>query len=96
MAAKVTLYTTGFCGYCSRAKSLLSGKNVAFHEVQVDRRPDLRSWLAERSGQRTIPQVFVNGSALGGYTDLAALDRQGKLDPLLAREPVASDPEVRT
>lgn len=96
MAAKVTLYTTSFCGFCNGVKSLLSRKNVTFEEIRVDKRPDLRTWLAERSGQRTIPQLFVNGSALGGFTDLVALDRQGKLDPLLSRDPVATDPEVRT
>jgi len=94
MSARVTVYTTAFCPFCVRAKSLLSQKNVPFVEVAVDRRQDLRRWIAERSGQTTVPQVFVNGAALGGFTDLVALDRKGELDPLLSRDPDAGDPET--
>lgn len=95
MSARVTVYTTAYCPYCTRAKSLLSQKKVAFDEIAVDDRSDLRTWLVERSGQRTVPQVFVNGVAVGGFTDLVALDRRGELDPLLARDPSATDPETR-
>ena len=95
MSAQVVIYTTGYCPYCTRAKSLLSKKSVQFREVDVSARPDLRSWIAERTGQRTVPQVFVNGEALGGFTDIAALDQRGLLDPKLSREPSAADPALR-
>jgi glutaredoxin 3 len=96
MAAKVTIYTTTVCPYCIRAKALLKQKSVSFDEINVEDRPEVRGWLIERSRQRTVPQVFVNGEPLGGFTDIAALDREGKLDPLLQREPAASDPAVLT
>jgi glutaredoxin len=76
MPAQVTVYVTGYCPYCTRAKSLLSSKNVAFSEVNVETRPELRHWLIESSRQRTVPQIYVNGQPLGGFTELAALDRQ--------------------
>lgn len=86
-SASVTIYTTGYCPYCYRAKSLLQKKGVAFEEIDADDRPDLRTWLRKASGQTTVPQVFVNGRALGGFTDIAALDRGGELDRLLAEAP---------
>lgn len=95
VSAQVVIYTTGYCPYCTRAKSLLSKKSVEFKEVDVSDRPDLRSWIAERTGQRTVPQVFVNGEALGGFTDIDALERRGLLDPKLSREPAAGDPTLR-
>jgi glutaredoxin 3 len=95
MPAEVTVYVTGYCPYCTRAKALLESKRVEFTEVDVEARPELRHWLIEASGQRTVPQIFVNGQPLGGYTDIAALDRKGQLDPLLARDPSPSDPAVR-
>ena len=91
--AAVTVYTTQWCGFCARAKELLRGKKVAFREVDVDSRPDLRAWLAEKTRQSTVPQVFVNGAPLGGYTDIAALDRSGRLDPLLDA-PAAADADA--
>jgi glutaredoxin 3 len=95
MAAAVTLYTTPYCGFCHRAKALLEEKNVAFREIDVDDRPDLRTWLVERTRQRTVPQVFVNGKPLGGYTDIAALDRAGKLDALLEAPPSPDDAALK-
>jgi glutaredoxin 3 len=95
MAARVLVYITNYCPYCDRAKALLSSKKVQFEEVNVETRPELRTWLMERSRQRTVPQVFVNGQPLGGFSDIAALDSKGKLDPLLARDPSPTDPEVR-
>jgi glutaredoxin 3 len=95
MPAQVTVYVTGYCPYCTRAKSLLSSKNVSFHEVNVETRPELRHWLIESSRQRTVPQIYVNGQPLGGYTELAALDRKGELDALLARDPSPGDPPIR-
>ncbi|MFO0593231.1 MAG: glutaredoxin 3 [Polyangiaceae bacterium] len=93
-SAQVTVYTTGWCPYCHRAKSLLQRKKVDFVEVDVDDRPDLRSWLKSASGQTTVPQVFVNNRALGGYSDISALDGQGRLDPLLAEPAPAGLPAL--
>jgi glutaredoxin 3 len=83
---KVTVYTKDFCPYCVRAKRLLDKKDVAYEEVNVEGRDDLRVWLVEATGQQTVPQVFVDGRALGGFTDVDALDREGKLDPVLRGE----------
>lgn len=96
MPADVVVYTTNYCPYCVRAKALLTQKKAAFREVNVEDRQDLRDWLVERSGQRTVPQVFVNGRSLGGFTDIAALDRKGELDQLLAGSPSPGDREMRT
>ena len=92
MSASVLLYLTEWCPFCQRAKALLKKKNVNFTEIDVDDRPDLRSWLVSASGQRTVPQVFINGQPVGGYTDLEKIDRQGKLDALLAQAPAPGDP----
>jgi glutaredoxin 3 len=83
---KVTVYTKDHCPYCVRAKRLLDKKGIAFEEVNVEGRDELRVWLVEATGQRTVPQVFVDGRALGGFTDIDALDRQGRLDPILRGE----------
>jgi glutaredoxin 3 len=81
--SEVLIYTTPFCGYCTRAKQLLGQKGVKYVEIDVSSGYETRRWLAQTSGQRTVPQVFINGQPYGGYTDLVALDRQGRLDPLL-------------
>lgn len=91
MPADVLVYTTDYCPYCTRAKALLRKKQVAFTEIDVSDRPDLRRWLVEASRQRTVPQIFINGQAVGGFSDLASLDRDGKLDALLAADPAATD-----
>jgi glutaredoxin 3 len=93
VSASVLIYLTDWCPYCDRAKALLKRKKVSFTEVDVDDRPDLRSWLVSASGQRTVPQIFINGQPVGGSSELDALDRQGKLDRLLA-EPAAKDGPV--
>jgi glutaredoxin 3 len=85
--ADVRIYLTNWCPYCAAAKRLLTGKGVRFTEVDVEGRQDLRGWLASATGQRTVPQVFVNGQPLGGYSDIDALDQEGGLDPLLAQAP---------
>jgi len=92
VSASVLIYLTEWCPFCQRAKALLKKKNVNFTEVDVDDRPELRSWLTSASGQRTVPQVFINGQPVGGYTDLEKIDRQGKLDALLAQAPAPGDP----
>lgn len=96
MAARVVVYSTDYCPYCDRAKALLKKKGVAYEEIRVEDRPDLRSWLVDATRQRTVPQVFVNGKALGGFTDIAALDQRGQLDPLLQTAAAPGDPPVRT
>src|SRR5687768_13377160 len=85
--ASVTIYTTGYCGFCTRAKRLLDQKNVRYSEINVEDRPDIRSWLVGASGQRTVPQVFINGKSVGGFSDISALDAKGKLDELLREAP---------
>ena len=95
MPADVLIYTTPYCPYCHMAKALFSRKGVAFTEVDVEERPELRRWLMDASGQRTVPQVFINGRSIGGFTELAALERAAKLDVLLADVPVSADPLPR-
>ena len=82
--AKVELYTTGWCPFCIRAKQLLNSKNVSYQETDVDRQPDQRAVMMQRGGARTVPQIFVGETHVGGCDELYTLDRAGKLDPLLA------------
>jgi glutaredoxin 3 len=82
--AAITVYTTAWCPYCSAARALLRGKGVAFDEINVDDQPEQRTVMVTRSGRRTVPQIFIGDRHIGGYDDLAALDRAGGLDPLLA------------
>lgn len=79
----VEIYTLPFCGYCHRAKTLLSSKGVTFTEIDVMETPGARQEMERRSGGRTVPQVFIDGRAIGGSDQLAALDRTGELDSLL-------------
>lgn len=90
--AEVVIYTKHFCGYCTRAKSLLSKKGVAFREIDVTLDQKTRRWLAQVSGQSTVPQIFINGESVGGYDDIAELDSEGELDPLLAAPAPAAAP----
>ena len=92
MSASVLIYLTDWCPYCQRAKALLTKKRASFTEIDVDDRPELRSWLVSASGQRTVPQIFINGQPVGGSSELDALDRQGKLDRLLAEPPAKDSP----
>lgn len=83
--ADVTIYTRDFCGYCSAAKRLLTDKGVAFTEHDATYSPDLRAQMIQRAnGRATFPQIFIGETHVGGCDDLFALDRSGKLDPLLA------------
>ncbi len=88
---KVTVYTKQNCPFCVRAKRLLDRKGVAYDEVSVEGKDELRTWLVETTGQMTVPQIFAGDRSLGGYTDLAALDRSGELGRLLA-EPAQPSP----
>ena len=84
--AKVEIYTTMFCGYCDRAKRLLKQKGVDYIEIAVDTDADQRErMLARANGRRTVPQIFIDGVHVGGSDELHALDRAGKLDPMLAK-----------
>jgi glutaredoxin 3 len=82
--AKVVVYTTQFCPYCVRAKSLLQRKGVSFEEVDVSNDDALREQMIEVSGRRTVPQIFINGEPIGGFDELYALEQDGQLDRLLA------------
>lgn len=82
--AKIEIYTSAFCGYCARAKSLLQRKGVEFAEIDLLEFPDRRDEMMTRSGGRqTVPQIFIDGEHIGGSDDLAALDRAGGLDAKL-------------
>ncbi len=81
--ARIQIYTKSACPYCVRAKALLDRKGVAYEEIDAEHDPALRDWLVGATGQRTVPQVFVDGRSLGGFSDLDALDRRGELDPIL-------------
>jgi glutaredoxin 3 len=84
--AKVEIYTTQFCPYCVRAKSLLKQKGVAFEEIDVSDDPELREKMVERAGgRRTVPEIFINGKIIGGYDELRALEDADELDSLLAQ-----------
>ena len=83
--AKIEMYTTAICPYCVAAKGLLSRKGANQIEViRVDLSPQRREEMLTRSQRRTVPQIFINGEHVGGHDDLVALDRAGKLDPMLA------------
>ncbi|OYU17046.1 MAG: glutaredoxin 3 [Rhodobacteraceae bacterium PARR1] len=81
----VEIYTTPTCGYCAAAKRLLKTKGVAFKETDVSMDPALRAAMVDRAGgRRTVPQIFIGGSHVGGCDDLYGLDDAGKLDAMLA------------
>lgn len=82
--AEVTIYATMFCPYCARAKRLLDGKGVKYAEIDVDMTAGARAEMIQKAGgRRTVPQIFIDGRHVGGSDDLHALDRAGKLDPML-------------
>lgn len=81
----VTIYTRQFCGYCASAKALLDKKGVSYVEHDATGKPDLREEMIAKSGRNTFPQIFIGGQHVGGCDDLHALDRAGKLDPLLSQ-----------
>jgi glutaredoxin 3 len=80
---QVTIYTTRVCPYCSRAKRLLKRQGIAFNEIPIDGDPARMQIMMERSGRHTVPQIFIDDLAIGGYDDLAQLDERGELDALL-------------
>jgi glutaredoxin 3 len=83
--AKVIMYTTGMCPFCTRAERLLVSKGVAnIEKIRVDLEPEKRQEMIARTGCRTVPQIYVGDRHVGGFDELATLDRAGGLDPLLA------------
>jgi glutaredoxin 3 len=83
-APKIDMYTTDWCGYCERARALLLRKGVAFRDISVEGKPELRAEMIERSGRRTVPQIFIGTHHVGGSDELAELEAAGRLDALLA------------
>jgi glutaredoxin 3 len=82
--AKVRMYSTAVCPYCQRAEMLLKSKGVAeIEKIRVDLDPARRDEMMQKTGRRTVPQIYIGEVHVGGFDDLAALDRAGKLDPLL-------------
>jgi glutaredoxin 3 len=79
----IKIYLTGWCPYCQRAKQLLGQKELAFTEIDVENDPALRTEMIEKSGRRTVPQIFIGARHVGGCDDLFALDRSGELDRLI-------------
>ena len=89
MASRIELYTTSYCGYCHRALALLQRKGLSYENHDVTGDSATRRWLIEVTGRRTVPQIFIDGRPIGGYTDLDDLDRRGELDRMLAQPPPA-------
>ena len=84
---RVTMYTTAYCGYCRRAERLLESKGVTdIAHIHVDEEPHERIAMMQRTGRRTVPQIYIGDHHVGGYDELAALDRAGRLAPLLEGE----------
>ena len=84
--AHVKVYTSQFCGYCIMAKRLLLSRGLSYEEVETQGHPEVRTWLAQVTHQYTVPQVFIHGKSIGGYTELSALDRAGQLMKLVNRD----------
>ncbi|MCR8933593.1 MULTISPECIES: glutaredoxin 3 [Pseudomonas] len=79
----VVVYSSDYCPYCSRAKHLLASKGVAFEEIKVDGKPQLRAEMTKKAGRTSVPQIWIGSTHIGGCDDLYALERAGKLDALL-------------
>jgi glutaredoxin 3 len=82
--AKVVVYTTDWCPYCRRAEALLRAKGAEVERIDVDAQPDRRAEMQRRSHRRTVPQIWIGDTHVGGCDELYDLERQGSLDPLLA------------
>jgi glutaredoxin 3 len=84
MMNKVVMYCTEVCPYCVRAEQLLKRKGIsAIEKIRIDLQPEMRDLMIEKTGRRTVPQIYINGEHVGGFDDMAALDRTGKLDVML-------------
>ncbi len=82
--SRIQIYTTRWCGYCVRAKTLLDAKGIAYEEIALDDDPSFRANLQELTGGWTVPQILIDGTPIGGYTELWRLDKSGQLDARLA------------
>jgi glutaredoxin 3 len=82
--SNVVIYTTRICPFCIRAKQVLDGKGVEYREIAVDTNPELRLEMMEKSGRRTVPQIWIGETHVGGFDDLWSLERSGDLESLLA------------
>ncbi|HSD74782.1 MAG TPA: glutaredoxin 3 [Steroidobacteraceae bacterium] len=80
------MYSTGWCGFCARARALLGRKGIAFRDIDVEGDPGLREEMVTRSGRRSVPQIFIGVRHVGGFEELCALERSGELDRLLKQE----------
>ena len=83
MTAQVVMYTTAVCPYCVRAERLLDSKGVKIEKIRVDLDPEQKTIMMQKTGRRTVPQIYVGATHVGGFDDLYALDQAGRLDPLL-------------
>jgi len=81
--AKVVVYTTNYCPFCHMAEKMLRTKDVDFERIDVANDLETRKWLVKVTGQTTVPQIFIDEQSIGGFSDMQALDQQGKLDSLL-------------
>lgn len=90
MTPDVLLYTTSWCPFCDRAKTFLKKKGLQWNEIDIDADPANRQVMTKASGRNTVPQIFINGTHVGGCDDLLELDAKGGLDELLARRPADS------
>ena len=90
MKPDVLLYTTSWCPFCRRAKTLLKEKGVKWKELDIEAARDHRQAMTQASGRNTVPQIFINGTHVGGFDDLFELDAKGMLDKLLDRSPPAN------
>ena len=82
--ARIQMYSTRWCGYCVRAKTLLESRGISFEEISLDDDPDFRRRLLDLTGGWTVPQIVIDGRPIGGYTELWQLDRSGELEHLAA------------
>ena len=82
--AKILMYTKNLCPYCSMAQRLLASKGVEWDEINIESGPGLRDEMVDRTGRITVPQIYIGDTHVGGFDDLVALERAGRLDPLLA------------
>ncbi len=84
MVARVLMYSTAVCPYCTMAERLLKAKGIdEIEKIRIDLDPEQRALMMEKTGRRTVPQIYIGDTYVGGFDDLSALDREGKLDPLL-------------
>jgi len=87
MRARVVMYATAACPFCQSAERLLVGKGVEIEKIRVDLQPERRAEMTQKSGRHTVPQIWIGERHIGGCDDLYALDREGRLDPLLEATP---------